>query len=396
MSATILLGDPHLGKGLSIGRSGIGSALNSRIVDQCNILEWVLVQAIEHMAGNIIITGDIFEDPKPHPMIISLFVSWLKKCTDNDIDVHIIAGNHDVLRSGQFYMSALDIVSSADMDGVYVYKHISTLNTSGASFTLLPFRDRRSLNIESNASAVDALASKIPYELAGIDLSNAKIVVGHLAIEGSIPVGDEIDDKLNELYCPISMFKGYDYVWMGHVHKPQIMSKSPFVAHIGSMDISDFSETDHKKVIVVFDPDNSTPYKYLEIPTRPLNQISISVPASVKDTTNYVINEINNKYKNLSKSIVRLNVSFDSTDVINVDRSVVEKTLIDLGAFHISRINEERKVTPIKKSSATESIDSTVNESTAIKMWADSNIDPEIKDEFIALANQVVRECGKV
>jgi exonuclease SbcD len=394
MSTTVILGDPHLGRSLSIGKPGLGSALNSRIIDQLNILEWTLSRAIEFDANNIIITGDIFNDPKPHPTIISLFVSWLKKCTDCDIDVHIIAGNHDVLRSGQFYISALDIISAADMEGVYVYKSMSTLITPGASFTLMPFRDRRSFNTDSNAEALKLMQDKMPYELSGIDLSVAKIVVGHLAIEGSIPVGDEIDDVVNELYCPVSMFKGYDFVWMGHVHKPQIMSKSPFIAHIGSMDKSDFSEADHKKTIVIFDPEENIPYKYLEIPTRQLNQISVSVPDHITDTTSYVIKNLKEKQLDLTKSIVRLNVSFDSSDVVSVDRSAIEKCLNDLGTFHISRISEERKVAPIKQNSATEGIDSTVNEATAIKMYADANIDDNMKNDFIALASQIVRECS--
>jgi len=396
MSATVILGDVHLGKGLSCGKPGIGSALNSRIVDQFNILEWTLSRAQEVDARNIIITGDCFEDPKPHPMIVALFISWLKKCTDNDLEVHIIAGNHDILRSGQFYMSALDVISAADMDGVYVYKHMSTLHTPGASFTLMPFRDRRSFNVDSNVAALKIMRDKMPYELSGIDLSQAKIVIGHLAIEGSIPVGDEIDDMTNEIFCPVSMFKGYDYVWMGHVHKPQIMSKAPFVAHIGSMDISDFSESDHHKVIAIFDPKNSSPYKYMEIPTRPLNQISVSVPAAVIDTTRYVVKELNEKHPNLSKAIVRLNISLENPDVINIDRPVIEKCLDSLGAFHICRINEERKISPIKKSAATEGIDSTVNESTAIKMYADANVDMSIKDDFIALANQIVKDCSEI
>lgn len=394
MSATLIVPDPHLGKGLSLGKPGIGSALNSRIVDQFNILEWVLDRALEFNASNVILTGDVYDDPKPSSTIVSLFMSWLKKCTDHDLNIHIVAGNHDILRSGQFYTSALDIISAADMEGVFIYKYMSTLHTPGVSFTMMPFRDRRSFNVDSNAAAAKLMQDKMPYELSGIDNSQAKVVIGHLAIEGSIPVGDEIDDMTNELFCPVNMFKGYDYVWMGHVHKPQIMSKSPFVAHIGSMDISDFGESDHNKVILIFDTKASVPYKYLEIPTRPLNQISLSVPVTITDTTDYVVKELSKKYTSLARSIVRLNVSLESSDVINIDRAVVEKCLDGLGAFHICRINEERKVAPIKKSAATEGIDSTVNETTAIKMYADANVDDSIKNDFVALANQIVKDCA--
>jgi hypothetical protein len=58
MSQAIILGDVHLGKSMAIGKVGLGSALNSRIADQLNLLDWTLDQAIEHNADHIIITGN--------------------------------------------------------------------------------------------------------------------------------------------------------------------------------------------------------------------------------------------------------------------------------------------------------------------------------------------------
>jgi DNA repair protein SbcD/Mre11 len=390
MAATIILGDVHLAKGLSLGKSGVGSALNSRIVDQMNILEWTLERAIEEMASTLIITGDIFEDAKPHPMVITIFVSWLKKCADNGLTVHIIAGNHETLRSGQFYMSALDVISAAEIDNVFFHKNITTIHMNGVSYTLMPFRDRRSFNTDSNAEAIKLLSSKLPYEVSEIDQSSAKVVVGHLAIEGSLPVGDEIGDMGNELFCPFDMFARYDYVWMGHIHKPQVMKKNPYISHIGSMDISDFGETDHKKVIAIFDPDKSATFRYLEIPTRPLRQISITVPASIDNTTNYVLKELD-KEKDLSKAIVRLNITLENQQALNVDRGMIEKSLMSKDTFHIARINEEKNIA-LLKNSATDIIDNSVNEMTAIKTYAAVNVEADIRDKFITLATNIVKE----
>jgi DNA repair exonuclease SbcCD nuclease subunit len=291
-------------------------------------------------------------------------------------------------------MSALDIIAAADIEGVSIIKSITTLHTLGASFTLLPFSDRRSYDVNSNVEALNILKGKLPYELAEIDNKSAKLVIGHLAIEGSLPVGDEIDDATNEIFCPSEMFKGYDATFLGHIHKYQIMSKTPFVSHIGSMDISDYGEQDHTKVIIIFDPDGKEHYRYLEIPTRPLRQISITVPENIIDTTSYVIKSIQNEKRSFVKSIVKLNILMENPNTVNIDRPLVEKSILNLGAFHISRINEERRVAPIKKSAAIESIDNTVNENTAIKMFADANIDDENKDNFIALANEIVKECS--
>jgi DNA repair exonuclease SbcCD nuclease subunit len=293
------------------------------------------------------------------------------------------------MRSGQFSMSALDIVSASDIENVSVHKDISTLHLNDVAFTLMPYRDRRSFNIDSNSEATNLLAGKIPYELAEIDRNIAKVVIGHLAIEGSLPVGDEIGDMSNEIFCTPEMFSGYDYVWMGHIHKPQVMTKSPYIAHIGSMDLSDFGETDHQKVIVVFNPDKPNPYKYIDIPSRPLNRISISVPKDITDTTSFVAENL--KDRNLGRSILKLDIVLEDQGAPSIDRDAIEKIIYEKGTFHIARMSEERKISMLKKS-IEEKIDNTVNESTAISTYAQANVDIEIRDRFITLANSIVNE----
>ncbi len=389
MSCTLILGDVHIGKGLSLGKSGVGSSLNSRVVDQVNILEWVLEQAELHLVTNIIITGDIFEEPKPHPTFIVLFLEWLKKCDVYNINVHIIAGNHDVFRSGQFYISPLDIYATADLPNVRIYKDIATLHLNGVSFTLLPFRDRRSFNLESNSEAIDNLKNKVMYEAADIPSYSYKVLVGHLAIEGSIPIGDEFGDLSNELFCPLDMFNEYDYVWMGHVHRPQVLSKKPYISHIGSMDLSDFGESTHKKHIILFDPNNDKVFESIQIPTRPLKLINVSVPADCKDTTKYVIKEIN-KIKDLSKAIVKVHVKLDSADLLPVNRVLIEDCLLKHGVFSVYRFIEEKKSQAVKKK--TDKIDTSVTEISAIKMFAELNIEQDYKDNFISLATEIVNE----
>ncbi len=392
MSVAVILGDPHLGKGLSIGKSGVGSALNSRIADQLNLLEWTLEQAINHHASCIITTGDVFEDPRPSPTLVSLFIGWLKKCTDNDVAVHICKGNHDIIRSGQHHMSAFDIISAADMENVFIYNDISTLDLQGVSFTILPFRDRRSFNTNHNSEAVKFVQDKIKYERLGLDDRNLNIMVGHFALVGSLPVGDEVDDMHNELFMPLATFKGYDFTFMGHIHKPQVMSTSPHIEHIGSMDLSNFSENTHSKIIAIVDSEGSQTVKYLELPTRALRQITVSVPSEVTDTTAFVISQLKADNQNLSNAIVRMHIGYESPDLISIDRPKVEEAVMSMGAFHIPRIDQERKVVQVKKAAGMENMDNTVNEMTAIKMYAGENIEEVFRNDFISLANSIVEE----
>ena len=381
----IILGDVHLGKGINIGRGGIGATLNSRVADQINLLDWTLERAIEHGADNIIITGDVFEEPKPHPALITIFIAWLKKCQAYGVHVHVILGNHDMLRTGAVFTSPLDIVMEMDLESVSVYKNTNTITIGTTAFTLLPFRDRKCFSVSSNADAVDLIRDSLIYELAGIPASYTKVVVGHLAIEGSIPVGDEIDDVTNELFCPLNMFNGYDYVWMGHVHKPQIMKKkNPFIAHIGSMDISNFGETEQEKHIVIFDCEARKNHYTTEIlPTRPLRRLTITVPKDTEDTTAYVLDEIKKANSSYSQSIVRVEVSLAVPELQSVNKSQIEKYLTSQGAFNVTGISESKKLALIKKDTSGTSIDTKMDVPTAIKAYADKYVDASVRAEYI-------------
>lgn len=388
MTSAIILGDVHLGKGTNIGKGGVGSTLNSRIVDQLNLLDWTLDRAVEHHAEHIILTGDVFEEPKPHPALITLFIAWLKKCQVHDVNVHIIVGNHDILRSGLVSVSPLDIISEVELEGISVYKDINTVIIGTTAFTFVPFRDRKSFNVSSNADAVSLVRDSLVYELASIPDTYHKVLVGHLAIEGSIPVGDEIDDITNELFCPLDMFEGYDYVWMGHVHKPQVMKKvKPYIAHIGSMDISNFGESDHKKLIVIFNCDEENGWSQEYLPTRALQKITVSVPKDTDDTTAYVLEAIK-KAGVTDKSIVKVEVSLTSPDLKSVNKATIEKYLTGHGAFNVNAISESKKVNLIKKDNSN-TIDSKMDVAAAIKTYAQTYIDDATRSSFIELAMEI-------
>jgi DNA repair exonuclease SbcCD nuclease subunit len=391
MTTAIILGDVHLGKSTNIGKFGVGATLNSRIVDQLNLLDWTLDRAVEHHADHIIITGDVFEEPKPPPGLIALFMGWLKKCQVHEVNVHIIVGNHDILRSGFAYSSPLDIVTEADLDLIHIYNHIDTIIIGTSAFTLVPYRDRKAFAVQSNAEAVALVHDSLVYELASIPSTYRKVLIGHLAIEGSIPIGDEIDDLTNELFCPVEMFKGYDYVWMGHVHKPQVMrKKNPYVAHIGSMDISNFGETDHKKHIVVFNCDENNGWSAEYLPTRPLQKITVSVPKGIDDTTAYVIEQIK-KVGVQEKSIVRVEVALTVPELKSVNKTTIDKFLTNNGVFNVTGISESKKIQLVKKDN-TNTIDTKMDIAAAIKTYAHTYIEDANRTAFIEFSMEIYNQ----
>lgn len=391
MSHAIILGDPHLGKGASsLGKSELSLKANSKIQDQFKLLDWVLDQAIDKYCSHIIITGDIFEDPKPHQEIVIEFIKWLNYCSYHDVNVHIIYGNHDIFRTGKTYQSSLEIIDEANIPGVHCYNDFTNLFIDNCGITIAPFRDKKSYFVETPKEALYILENILFYQNIEIPNFYHKICIGHLALEGSIPVGDEFDDLLNELICPLSLFENYSHVWMGHVHTPQVLSNSPYMSHIGSMDISNFGESEQIKHITILNCEDAT-FEDVVIPTKKLNKIVIDIPEDINDATEFVMSKINNL--NVKNQIVKIEISSNSVGTKAADKKEIEKLLISKGVYSISSVSESKKVNIVKKTNSKISFGLDVKES--IKKFAEDHIPENIRQESISLMFDIYNSLEK-
>ena len=395
MSGILIVGDLHLDKGLSIGKPSTGLGLNSRIQDKYNLLDWVLEQCIALNVTLLIFTGDIYENTQPDYAVTDRFIQWCKACQSYNIDIAIIVGNHDFVRSGLNYFSPLNLLNSAEIENVTVYNNITNIYYNNIGITLMPFRDKKSLECQTIPQAVSKLQDMFTWANQEIPSHYTKVMVGHLAIEGSLFVGDEVDDLANEIMCPISLFHNYDYVWMGHIHKPQVLNKKPYVAHVGSLDISDFGEVDHKKVAIHLDANQPQFYQELPLPCRPLRKIKVIIPEQ-EDPTPFVLDEIeklsvSNSFKH---AIVKVEIQLNSTG-INVNRSEINKKLSELGVFHICNFTETR-VSVVVPEEKRKKIDNTIEPQLAVKLFIESeafvNETSEDKQEIYNMCLDIIKE----
>lgn len=382
-----IVGDLHLGKGLSIGKNRPGE-VNSRTIDKTNILNWLLEEALKNGIHHLVLTGDIFEDSKPDYLLLKIFMEWLIKLESHEIFVDIVFGNHDMWRVGSTYFSVLDLIELYDFEYISIHREFSSQKIGESNFCFVPFRDRRSYKTDSNAEALDKLALDL-NSLFQKDQSN--VIVGHLTLEGALYVGDEIDDYHNELICPLSIFDKFDKTWMGHIHKPQILKKDK-IEHVGSLDISDFGETDHQKIIILYDSETKA-QSYIDVPTRPLRQIEIVV--SEIDNPDEIVSEFiiaENKKKPLKDAIVKICIQLNNKEALN--RKSIEKLIYDLGAFNICSFIERKKGTiiSIQKKQVT---NGTAEPKAAVTAYSNNNpkfVDLEFKKDFVEFCNAIIEE----
>lgn len=396
----LILGDVHLGRGISIGRPAELGSLNSRVQDQIDLLNWAHDLCLERDVKTIFITGDVYQDYRPHPAVIGIFMRWLKKCEKSGIKIHIVMGNHDILRSGQYVVSALDLVSELELDSATVHKDVARLDFDDFTIVLVPFRDKRMYEVKSKEQGLKKLADELatvyadpPCKMGHTFARRTRVAIGHLALEGSLSIGDEISDNLNELYVPPEMFDWFDYVWMGHIHHPQVIQHhNPYTAHIGSLDRSDFSKTEveHDKIAILLDPEVENKFVEIPLPIRPLRSVRIDVPPG-KESTDYVINELCliSKKAPFKDSIVRLEVQLNGPELENVDRDKIESYLKNnLDVHHLCGFSEARSVSTIQINPE-DSFDNTMKVEDTINKWADTREhfeNDQERDEFRTVA----------
>lgn len=403
MTKCLILGDLHIGKGISIGKPAEHGKLNSRVQDQIDLLNWAHDLCLERGVETIFITGDVYQDYRPHPAVIGIFMRWLKKCEKSGLKIHIVMGNHDILRSGQYVVSALDLVSELELKSAKVHKNVTRLDFDDYTVVLVPFRDKRMYEAKSKSQALKMLADEIatayedPPRKAGDKFERrTRVAIGHLALEGSLSIGDEISDHLNEIFAPPEMFDWFDYVWMGHIHHPQVIQHhNPYVAHIGSLDRSDFSKTEIEggKVAILLDSETENKFEEITLPIRALRPIKIDIPSG-KESTEYVINELCLISKKLvfSGSIVRLDITLNGPDLENVDRDKVESYLRNnLEIHHLCGFSESRSISSIQINPE-DTFDNSMKVDETINKWAETRDhfeDDQERDEFKTAAKEV-------
>lgn len=244
----------------------IGKLLHSYSLrkNQEAMLQQIIDKAIIHRPDVILISGDVFDKSVPSGEAYTIFDQFLNKLSDIRpcIPVLIIAGNHDsaerlnyassFLEKHQIYVSVLPPQEKEErMKKVTLQDEFGELD-----FYLLPFLKPGYVRhlfdegvVTTYHSAVKAVIERedIDYSRRNVLLSHQFYVSGGQAPETcdseqlTITVGglDSVD---------ASIVEQFDYVALGHIHKPQSVGKA-HIRYCGTPLKYSVSEEHHAKSI---------------------------------------------------------------------------------------------------------------------------------------------------
>ncbi|EOR96207.1 Exonuclease SbcD [Arcticibacter svalbardensis MN12-7] len=253
-------------------------------------LDWLIEELNSHCIDVLIIAGDIFDTGSPSNASLQQYYNFLWKVKGTCCrEVIIIGGNHDSISTLNAPKELLRFFNIHVIGGVPpdINDQIIPIRNAQQEIQLvicaIPFlRDRDVRLSVAGESSLDREARIkqgicahynnfrehiTTFKQQGIPV----IATGHLFAAGSSTSDSEKEIHVGNLgqICGDQFPEEFNYVALGHIHRPQIVNKMNHVRYSGSPIPLSFSETeDHKQVLILeFDQTQNLHIEELIVPS---------------------------------------------------------------------------------------------------------------------------------
>lgn len=232
---------------IHLGKRPFGCSLHE---DHEHILSQILALAARPDISAILIAGDVYNRAQPQPDSITQFSAFLVSLSKLDKPVFIIRGNHDG-EAQLAYASPLLAASNIYLNEIFSgsLTPFSLSDEHGPiRIHLLPFikpaQARRFYPDEKIETYADAVSAVLAH--SAIDPSVRNILVTHQYVLGAQTSDSEERSIGGADQIPPAVFEAFDYVALGHLHKPQTMANGR-IRYCGAPLVYTFDECDQVK-----------------------------------------------------------------------------------------------------------------------------------------------------
>lgn len=261
------LSDLHLGKRVNEF---------SMLEDQAYILKEILNIIDEQKVEAVLIAGDVYDKVIPSAEAVRLLDDFLTRIAARELPVFLISGNHDsaervafgsrLMSSRQIYLSP---VFESDVEPITISDRYGEIHIYMLPF-VKPSLVKRVYPEEEIITYQDAVNAAVQH--MQIDTDKRNILLAHQFVTGAARCDSEelsvggLDD------VDASIFDGFDYVALGHLHGPQKIGKET-VRYSGTPLKYSFSEANQKKSVVIVDVEEKGKINIQQIPFLPIHDM---------------------------------------------------------------------------------------------------------------------------
>lgn len=280
--------DWHLGKRLE---------QNERTDEHLAFLDWLIGVLQTEQIDVLIVAGDIFDTGSPSNTAFEQYYGFLRKVKDTSCrEVVIIGGNHDSISTLNAPQALLKYFNVHIIGGVpdefsdQIIEIKNPQNELELVICAVPFLRDRDIRLSIAGETMEERESRIKQGITdhyhkftdyitGYKASQIPVIAtGHLFAAGSHTSDSEKEIHVGNLgQIGADQFPAaFDYVALGHIHRPQLINKQNHIRYSGSPIPLSFSETDDQKLVIIldFEKEKLTAVRELKVPcTRRLIRI---------------------------------------------------------------------------------------------------------------------------
>lgn len=321
----------------------IGKRVNefSMIDDQKYILNQILEIIDKEKPDAVIIAGDVYDKQVPSIEAVELLDSFISDISKRKTTTFIISGNHDSaerLAFGSSLMAMGKIYISPVYNGK-ISKYTLKDDFGSANFYLLPFvkpsHVKRFFPDEKIESYTDAI--KVVVDNLKLDTSEINILIAHQFVTGASRTESEEISVGGLDNVDASVFEDFDYVALGHIHRPQKIGIER-IRYCGTPLKYSFSEVNDTKSVSIIEINSKEDFNLRMISLIPKRDMR-KIRGTYEELTT------KNSYENTNTDDyihVTLTDEFNVADAIQKLR-VIYKNIMKLEYDNI-RTRESRKI----------------------------------------------------
>lgn len=275
---------------LHISDLHIGKCVNdfSMLEDQRYILNQIQEIAQANHVDAVVIAGDVYDRAIPAGEAVTLFDSFLTGLSERKIQTILISGNHDSperLSFGETLLGRQGVhIAGLVKDGPAVVEFREKAASSPdkdvvTEFVLLPFVKPAQAGAANSGEAVEKMLARYWNREQGEEadvMRKNRVLVTHFFVtdSGREP---ELSDSETTIHVggldnvDASLFAGFDYTALGHIHKPQQIGEHP-VWYAGSPLKYSFGEVSQTKCALLVTLGETGLQEIRQVPLYPMRE----------------------------------------------------------------------------------------------------------------------------
>ena len=321
------------------GRHNSETGLPIRVMDFLHALDQIVDAAIEEKVDLVIFAGDAYKDRNPQPTFQRAWGKRMMRLSEAGIPTLLLVGNHDVSPAAgrahtlhEFSTLGVPHIHVADRLALWTPEQlglpVQIISVPWVSRSMLVGREETlGRTVEDIYQRIEELvAQRVAHFIETAVPDIPLILTAHASVSGA-KFGSERTVMLgHELVLSGGLVNDpkLDYVALGHIHKPQVLSAKdshPPIIYPGSIERIDFGEKEDKRFVLAEVGKGETHWEF-----RMLNTRRFIDPDPITPTTENFMADILSQLpaaEKVADAICRVRLSFPRDDEPLLDERVI-------------------------------------------------------------------------